>query len=316
MGGFERGWRVIAVLGAWSLLGCATGSEPDTGSAAFDGGPGQGDAQTSTTTFNLPENTTAAPEDDGDEDPGVPPADSDADSGVGGDCSDDTDCVIAPGSCLETQGHCELGVCEHGAADPGVDCDDGDPCTEADACDGEGVCLGVELQCTAPNAQGGQCVDGTCSGVECSTGWADCNADMSDGCELELGTEANCGGCGDVCSAGANASASCSAGACQYQCQSPWDNCDGDWANGCEIPVGVPHQCDAGGLNPAGGCWTAYCGNSGSASATNFGTFHCIDCSTCRSPAAGQCQWCDHASGTFFPQDTCGCGGFEDLACG
>ncbi len=294
--------------------GCATGSEPDIPPQAFDGGATPSDPTTTTGATTMAATGSAGPNDDGDEDPGVPPGDGD--TAVGGECDDNRDCIIPGGSCLEIQGHCELGVCQHGAADPGEPCDDGDACTQADACDGEGQCLGAPIDCSAPNAGGGQCVDGACSGLECAAGWDDCNGDMSDGCERELGTDSDCGSCGDACSAGANATGSCSGGTCQFQCQAPWDNCDGDWTNGCEIPVGVPHQCDSNGINLAGGCWTAYCGNSNAAAATNFGTYHCMDCSTCRSPAAGQCQWCDHGSGNFFPADTCSCGGFEDLACG
>ena len=154
-----------------------------------------------------------------------------------------------------------------------------------------------------------------CSGMSCVAGWDDCNADMNDGCEIELGTNSDCGGCGEACGNADHATGSCSAGACDYQCTGAWENCDGDWGNGCEIPVGVPHQCDDGGLNPTNGCWTAYCGNSADPSATNFGSFYCIDCATCASPAAGQCQWCNHSTGLFYPADACACGGYEDLAC-
>lgn len=304
---------LLSLVGGSVALGCATGSEPELTGAAFDGpSVAEDDGTTSTPTSGNGGAVTG-----GDEDPTASPPTAD---GPGlpdlGSCSDDTDCVLPAGICLEQQGHCEGGTCEHGAADPGTPCDDGDPCTTSDACDGEGICMGAPVQCSAPNAQGGTCVDGACTGLECNAGFDDCNGDMmGDGCETPLGTDSDCGGCGDACVDGPNATGSCGEGSCQYQCQSPYENCDGDWANGCEVPTGVPHVCDATGINEASGCWTAYCGNSGDASATNFGTFYCTDCSTCRSPAAGQCQWCDHVSGTFFPADACSCGGFEDMAC-
>ncbi len=287
------------------LAGCASGGEPEFTSQAFDGGP-QTSADDAGATGSI--TTGGFGREDGDEDPdsstGVrPPPDF-------GDCSDDSDCILPEGTCLEVQGHCDGGTCEHGAAAPGAPCDDGQACTISDACDGEGVCFGVELDCGA-----GECVDGECVDKGCAEGMADCNGDMNDGCEVQLGTDSDCGGCGDSCAPGANATGSCNAGSCDFQCQAPYDNCDGDWGNGCEVPVGVPHQCDASGLNPGGGCWTAYCGNSASADATNFGTFYCMDCATCRSPAAGQCQWCNHDSGQFYDADVCGCGTFEDLAC-
>lgn len=296
-------WSTGLVV-AWALGGCAVGSGPALTSQAFDGGV----TPASTSGGSTGSITTGGqgPMESGAEDPdssGPPVTDT-------GECNGNEDCVMSPGTCLETQGHCEAGVCEHGAAEPGVSCDDGDPCTRSDACDGEGSCFGVDLDCG-----NGECVDGKCIDEGCPAGFADCNGQMGDGCEVELGTDSNCAGCDDACVAGDNATGACTAGACDYQCTAPWENCDGDWVNGCEIPVGVAHQCDDQGINLSTGCWTAYCGNSVDVEATNFGTFHCIHCSTCRSPVAGQCQWCDSNTGIFFPTETCGCGAFEDLAC-
>lgn len=303
MKGTRPGWSTGLLLG-WLLGGCASGGGPELTSQAFDGGftpTSAGEEDTgSITTGGL------GPEESGAEDPdssGGGPPDM-------GECQDDADCVLPAGTCLEVQGHCELGMCEHGAAEPGTFCDDGQPCTVSDACDGEGVCMGMDLDCGM-----GQCIDGECIDKGCPKGFADCNGESGDGCEVQLGTDSDCAGCGDACVAGANADVSCNEGTCEFQCQSPWDNCDGDWTNGCEIPVGVPHQCDDQGINLTTGCWTAYCGNSMAAGVTNFGTFYCMDCSTCRSPIAGQCQWCNHTTGEFYPLDTCACGAAEDLAC-
>lgn len=301
---------MAAIVAAWALGGCATGDDPDLTGPAFEGLASTGEAMTSTmapddspATTNEPADGSAGGSDDG---PPMPP-----DLGT---CQVDADCMLPPGFCLEQEGRCEDGMCQHVPSMAGSSCNDGDPCTEADACDGTGVCAGAPLECTAPNAEGGTCIDGACMGMDCVDGFEDCNADMSDGCEVSLGSDSNCSSCGDVCSGADHADGACVAGSCQIQCQAPWEDCDGNAANGCEVPVGVPHQCDASGLNPATGCWTAYCGNSASADATNFGSFYCMDCATCRSDGA-QCQWCDHASGNFFPLDTCACGSFEDDVC-
>ncbi len=296
-------WAVVLLVGG--LGGCAVGGEPEITSQAYDGGAGGPTSDDDSATGSI---TTGGigTADGGSDDRGTGPVFPDL-----GSCQDDSDCIVPDGLCLEVQGHCDAGTCEHGAAAPGVACDDADACTISDACDGEGVCFGVPLDCGA-----GTCVDGECINEGCPDGFADCNGDMNDGCEVALGTDSDCAGCGDSCAAGEHATGSCSAGECDFQCDSPWDNCDGDWANGCEVPVGVPHQCDASGLNPTTGCWTAYCGNSADPDATNFGTFYCMDCATCRSPVAGMCQWCDHSSGEFYPTDACACGTYEDLACG
>lgn len=294
----------------WALplggSGCATGGDPELTTQAYDG-PVDPSGEGTATTSGVGTFGGTGPLDAADVDPGTsasPPPDL-------GMCSDDLDCVLPAGSCLEVIGDCIDGLCMHGAAAPGASCDDGDPCTTADACDGEGSCFGVDVDCGGT----GECVDGECVGGDCPEGMADCNANAADGCEVQLGTDSDCSGCGDACSGAANATASCSAGACQYACQAPHENCDGDWANGCEVPVGVEHQCSQSGLDP-NGCWTAYCGNSGAGDATNFGTYYCMDCPTCRAPSAGNCQWCNHTTGTFYDQAACFCGTFEDLACG
>jgi hypothetical protein len=292
-----RGWvLVVGMLG-----GCATGSEPDVTSQAFDGGVDPTD-DGGTTGGSL----TTSPFDDGNDAPGTADGPSLPDVGS---CGDDLDCILPAGSCLEVLGQCVDGFCQHGAAAPGSSCDDGDPCTTTDACDGTGLCYGVDIDCGA-----GTCMDGMCVGGDCPDGFADCNGNPGDGCEVQLGTNSDCAGCGDACGNADNATGSCSAGACQYQCQAPYENCDGNWANGCEVPVGVEHSCSQAGLDPDG-CWTPYCGNSADPNATNFGTYYCMDCPTCRVPSAGQCQWCDHSTGIFYPQAACSCGSYEDLAC-
>ena len=226
-----------------------------------------------------------------------------------GSCSGPADCVIDNTTCYLPQGVCSGGMCDFEAKAAGSACDDGDPCTELDACDGFGFCDGTPKQCV-----GGECVMGQCTVAECDEGTADCNDDPADGCETLLGTNSDCGGCGESCNAGDNASGSCAGNSCEFSCNAGFGNCDEDWTNGCEIPLGA-NQCDAGGLNP-NGCWTSHCGNSADADAVNFGTWFCYECTTCDVPASGQCRWCDHATGNWFPADSCACGSFEGLACG
>ena len=122
--------------------------------------------------------------------------------------------------------------------------------------------------------------------------------------------------CESYCIAGPHSTAMCDeAGECIVTCEPPWENCDGDVATGCEVPVGVAHQCDQDGLDPVEGCWTAYCGESESATA-NFGTYYCMDCVTCEEPTAGNCHWCDHDTGHWFPVAACACGGDLGVVCG
>jgi hypothetical protein len=131
-----------------------------------------------------------------------------------------------------------------------------------------------------------------------------------------MGTCIPGGGDGGECTRPHALGGTCVDGQCGgWTCEAPWDNCDGDWENGCEIPVGVPHQCDLGGLSEDG-CFTAWCGQSEDPGAIDFGTWFCFDCTTCRVPDVGQCQWCDHESGQWYPAEACSCGPYEDAACG
>ncbi len=287
------------------LLGCASGD----GDNALTAGHGLGETSHGSDsqwwTDGPPPSTTGGfgtteGEAEGDEDPGIPP-----DLGT---CVGPEDCLIDNTTCFLPQGLCVDGACEFEAKAAGSTCDDSDPCTELDACDGFGLCAGAPKQCL-----GGECVMGECTGAECDEGTADCNDDASDGCETLLGTDSDCGACGDSCGVGPDATASCEGSVCEYACDDGFGNCDEDWDNGCEIPLGA-NQCDAGGLNP-GGCWTSHCGSSVDPDAVNFGTWFCFECTTCNVPAGGQCQWCDHATGTWFPAESCGCGDFEGLSC-
>ncbi len=132
-----------------------------------------------------------------------------------------------------------------------------------------------------------------------------------DGCDGAGG----CAGVAMVCERPHTSGGVCQAGECQgFVCVAPWADCDGNFDNGCEVPVGVANQCDANGLNADGGCWTAYCG-AGADPAKNFaGGFFCVSCSTCHAPEPGLWQWCN-GSGNWYASEVGNCGKFEDLVC-
>jgi hypothetical protein len=301
------GVGVRSWVAACALLGCAAGQGVN---ASVGGGIGdEGDGPTSGSFDPIGGSSSSGDPTDGDEDPSNPaPPDV-------GPCDDDIDCLIEDGGCFDPQGLCVDHSCEFTPELAGVPCNDGDDCTDQDVCNGMGGCLGAEVDCMFEHGSSA-CVAGGCAPIECDDGWGDCNGDEVDGCETPLNTAADCGACGASCSVGPNATASCDdAGQCTQSCEAPYENCDDDWTNGCEIPTGTPNQCDAGGLNPSTGCWTAHCGSSNNPDARNFGTWFCFECTTCNVPSAGNCRWCSHETGTWFPQDACACGGYEDLVC-
>lgn len=297
-------WAAFGAL----ALGCAGGGK---GSEASYGVYEEGSQESSVNPSSAGDDESApastaddSEADDGDDDPMPPDL---------GSCSDDADCELPETACYGL-GSCEKGTCEFEPKLAGEPCDDEDDCTSPDVCDGSGSCIGEPQPCDAPNASGGTCNAGLCMGLVCDPGFGNCNDDWSDGCELPLDAVDSCGGCGEPCIAGENATAVCNGITCERECVAPWANCDGDWTNGCEIPEGVPNMCDVNGLT-SGGCWTPYCGASMATTATNFGTWFCSECSTCHVPAGGQCQWCDHDSGSWFTAEACFCGSYEDLAC-
>jgi hypothetical protein len=76
----------------------------------------------------------------------------------------------------------------------------------------------------------------------CDPGWGDCDQSAANGCETPVDTDtANCGACGNACAAPPHASAACTAGKCGMgACDSGFDDCDANPANGCECSYPAP----------------------------------------------------------------------------
>jgi hypothetical protein len=71
---------------------------------------------------------------------------------------------------------------------------------------------------------------------KCADGYADCDGDPANGCEVHLGDDgANCGACGHTCAL-ANAATACVTGACAVAaCDTGFGDCNGVAADGCEV---------------------------------------------------------------------------------
>lgn len=114
-----------------------------------------------------------------------------------------------------------------------------------------GACGKVCNDGTFANASATPCANSTCSMGACNQGYADCNHNTADGCEVNLNNDANnCGACGNVCmTQGANTSGtpSCQSSICVNSCALHYGDCDGNPANGCETNL----SSDA---NNCGGC--------------------------------------------------------------
>ncbi|MDP3275961.1 MAG: hypothetical protein Q8Q09_12245 [Deltaproteobacteria bacterium] len=96
------------------------------------------------------------------------------------------------------------------------------------------------------------CEAGSCTQL-CLTGFADCDALATNGCEVNLGSNsAHCGRCGQAC-VFANSAPVCSGGACAAgTCLAGFGNCDGNAANGCETAINSSDHCGGCGVRCAG----------------------------------------------------------------
>jgi hypothetical protein len=180
-------------------------------------------------------------------------------------------------------------------ADPAVGC-------AAQSCDPCSVVHGVP-----------ECISGACAIGSCVSGYADCNAVFSDGCEVSTSSDVlHCGACNKPCSSG-NATTACSQGACKIiSCNPGMGDCDKDASNGCETNLAAsPLHCGACGIacsfpNAAGACTASVCGLG----ACNPGFGNCNanpsdGCETGLTDNALHCSACN--TQCVFPNATAAC---------
>lgn len=156
----------------------------------------------------------------------------DAGAGTGGATDGGADALPPPdgGMCWTDQKWC--GTCVD-MADPSHGCAES-------ACDA----------CALPHATA-TCDAGKCAVKTCDAGWADCNANPTDGCETNTAADHGaCGSCGNACAP----SEVCLAGACASNCGSLL-NCSGSCVDtatntqhcgGCNKPCSSNQTCQAG----------------------------------------------------------------------
>jgi hypothetical protein len=88
--------------------------------------------------------------------------------------------------------------------------------------------------CNPQNTTGPVCTAGGCSYGACNPGFDDCDGILANGCETPLTVNDHCGSCTGVCATPANGTADCSSQTCQKGCNPGYQNCDGNFNNGCE----------------------------------------------------------------------------------
>ena len=98
---------------------------------------------------------------------------------------------------------CQSLVC----TDQNLDCNNnsGDGC-ETNVSGDVNNCGSCGYKCATPSVGEATCIDGVCGVTTCGARYKDCNGNATDSCETDTFRDAsNCGVCGTVCTAGANA---------------------------------------------------------------------------------------------------------------
>jgi len=174
-------------------------------------------------------------------------------------------------------------------------------------------CGACDRQCPrAPNAQP-SCAGGVC-GQQCDEGFADCDGDLSNGCEVDLAQNTtHCGRCDRACPAAPGGIAFCADGRCGLRCEAQSADCDGDPSNGCEVDLqrtalhcGRCNNACAVGSNAAPTCTAGVCGSvctegfadcdgvaTNGCEASLRGTANCGRCGTACGPNAPLCAVVD-----------------------
>ncbi len=155
----------------------------------------------------------------------------------------DNTCFYEHAAALCVQQACQMGNCAPGFGDCNNDSADG---CETELATDAANCGACGTLCAFDHA-GALCLNSVCVLGDCQTGFADCDGEVANGCEAQLGTDTRCASCDDDCTARfANAAGSCAAGACAIgACIAGFGDCDNDPADGCEASLSAAANCGA-----------------------------------------------------------------------
>ncbi len=144
--------------------------------------------------------------------------------------------------------------------------------------------------------------------IECPQGQTLCGASC-----VELLTESqHCGRCGNRCNA-ANATNTCAAGLCAFQCMTGFADCDMNPANGCEANLSSPLTCGSCGTrcNNSNGTPTCVAGACGITCAPGFGDCDnnpSTGCEQNTNATVSHCGRCGNACGNANGAPQCASG--------
>ncbi|MFO0647695.1 MAG: hypothetical protein U0326_15745 [Polyangiales bacterium] len=159
-------------------------------------------------------------------------------------------CSVPNASPTCMNGTCAVAMCTA----PFADCDG----VTSNGCEAQTLtdvahCGGCGMRCAARPHSAASCAAGRCA-YACEPGFADCDGDASNGCEVDTRTStASCGACDRAC-APPRATGVCVAGSCGVgACATGFGDCDMSASNGCEVDLAAT---------------TAHCGACGRACAS------------------------------------------------
>lgn len=148
----------------------------------------------------------------------------------GNACAADMKCV---------GGRCTANNCDATHAD--CDGDSSNGCETP--LDSTSDCGGCGRACEPADHAEMACEAGSCAVASCDSGFDDCDDDPRNGCEIDLNSLDDCGGCGSVCAV-AHGQARCEAGVCERaSCDEGRADCNGDPLDGCEANLQLPDSC-------------------------------------------------------------------------
>jgi Collagen triple helix repeat (20 copies)/Stigma-specific protein, Stig1 len=161
------------------------------------------------------------------------------------DCGGGTCPTCANGKHCVVGNDCQSGVCSNGICQS-PSCNDGiKDGNETDVDCGGGTCPQCPIgehcanpgDCRPGNNYNPTCAGGIC-GMVCFGGFADCDQNPADGCEVALFSDVhNCGFCGNNCAFGPNSSPVCNGGSCGIVCQPGFADCNQNRFDGCEVNI-------------------------------------------------------------------------------
>jgi hypothetical protein len=187
---------------------------------------------------------------------------------------------------------------------PGCRADAGCAKGRCDVANHECVDCLTSTDCRADEVcSGGKCVPGCTPDRACPSGLTCCTG----ACIDPMISIEHCGGCGTKCTV-ANGSPACAAGKCAIaSCKTPFENCDGNPVNGCEVDTTASRD-------HCGGCGKP-CNPSNGTGACALGVCKVASCASgfgdCNSSAADGCE----ANFATDPKNCGSCGAAPTETC-